>query len=247
MPDAVLDQPTTGSDNGQPPAQSPGWLAGLPADLRDNEAFKSHRTVGDFAKAHLATAEKAKSLEARLSNSIPRLSENATQEERDVYFNSLGRPEKAEGYEFAEDKANPETMLPWKKDFHELGLTKAQAKGLKDKWDARLNALVDKHNADIQKMNTEAESKLKAEWGDKYEANVQLAQRFWKKETDSELDKVFEGASQAQRLGVARFIFRMAAKTGEDTSLPGSGQRPSQSGPAALTYEKSNMPPARRR
>lgn len=246
MPEAAtLETTTEGTGTGNQPTQAPGWLAGLPADLRENEAFKAHKTVGDFAKVHLETAAKVKTLETKLQSSITKPGENATQEERDQYLNSLGRPEKPDQYEFeVKDDTEKAALQPWAKDFHELGLTKDQAKGLKSKWDARINAVVDQHNAKIQTMNTEAETKLKAEWGDKFTANVELAQRFWKKETDSELDKVFEGATSAQRLQMSRFIFKMAAKTGEDTSLPGSGQRGAAQ-TQGLAYPKSNMPKPR--
>ena len=69
MPEVVVDQPVVGSESvvpGDQHVQAPGWLAGLPADLRDNEAFKSYRTVGDFAKAHLDTAAKAKEYEGKI-------------------------------------------------------------------------------------------------------------------------------------------------------------------------------------
>src|ERR1700691_545729 len=79
------------------------WTASLPADLKDNKAFSSYKTIGDLAKDHLALADKVKEfdgLKAKLEDSIPKLPDDASDEERTIYFNALGRPEKAEEYEF---------------------------------------------------------------------------------------------------------------------------------------------------
>jgi hypothetical protein len=229
MTEAVNQPSGSETQTGNQHDQAPGWLAGLPADLRDNEAFKPYKTVGEFAKAHLETATKAKEYEGKLGNSIPKLGANATQEERDKFFNSLGRPESPDGYQLeGGDKEKEKLLDPWKKDFHDLGFTSDQAKGLKARFDARINQLVDAQKASVQAEINDASTKLKTEWGDKYDANVELVNRFWKKETDSEFDKAFTGESSANRFTMMRFLFKMAAKTGEDMSLPSGTQRGAQ-------------------
>lgn len=247
MATAVIDQPTTGSETtgntGNPQGNAPGWLAGLPADLRDNEAFKSHKTVGDFAKAHLEVATKAKEFEGKLANSIPKLGENATQEEREKYFMSLGRPEKPEGYELdGEDKNAKEWTGYWRNELFKIGVPKDQAKAISASFNAQIGKMVEAHNANIQQMNVEAENTLKTEWGDKYAANVELVKRLWKRDTDMELDAAFAGESSANRVAMMRYVFKLAAKTGEDMSAPGAAQRGTASATTGL-YPKSNMPP----
>lgn len=232
----------------QPAIESPGWLAGLPAELRDNEAFKSHRTVGDFAKSHLETAAKAKEYEGKLANSIPKLSETATPEERNQFFNSLGRPEKADGYEFVgEDKAAPEWTKAYKDAMHKIGVPKAMAKELSEFNNQMINQMVEQHNAKIQTQNAEATTILKTELGDKYDASVELVSRLWKQwgKTEVEFDKAFATESSANRVTMMRFLLNVAAKTGEDSSLRGNTQR--QSAPAKSGYDMSkfNLPPAK--
>jgi hypothetical protein len=229
---------------GDQQTESLGWRAGLPDDLKTNEAFTSFKTVGDFAKSHLETAQKLKDVEGKLGTSIAKLGENATQEERDSFYNSLGRPEKPEGYELEGGDKDKEAILnPWKQDFHELGLTAAQAKGLKAKWDGRISQLVEQHKANTAREIAEASTKLKSELGDKYDASVELASRLWKKETDTEFEKVFDGESSANRFTMIRFLLKMAAKTGEDTSPAASGFRGVKV--PDNPYPNSKMPPAR--
>jgi hypothetical protein len=251
MPEAVVDQPVLGSDatvvTGNQGSNSPGWLAGLPSDLRDNEAFKAHKTVGDFAKAHLDVAAKAKEYEGKLANSIPKLGENATQEERDRFYNSLGRPEKPEGYELDPEKKNaPEWNKYWEDALFQEGVSKQTAQGLQKRLNAQMTQMVEQHNAKILAENTKAAETLKTELGDKYDASVALVSRLWKQwgKTEVEFDKAFSTETSANRVTMMRFLLNVAAKTGEDSSLRAGGQRASTATPG---YDLSvfKLPPAR--
>jgi hypothetical protein len=231
----------------QPAADSLGWRAGLPDDLKGNEAFVPYKTVGDFAKAHLETATKAKEYEGKLKNSIPRLSENATPEEREKFYNSLGRPEKPDGYELdGEDKNAPEWTGYWRNELHKIGVPKDQAKAISAAFNNQIRSMVEKHNAGIQQEISDASAKLKSELGDKYDASVELASRLWKKETDTDFDKAFTGETSANRFTMIRFLLKMAAKTGEDSSLRGGTQRSASQPPFFINYDKSPEPPQRK-
>jgi hypothetical protein len=233
----VVEQPTT---------ESLGWRAGLPDDLKTNEAFVPYKTVGEFAKAHLATATKAKELEGKLGNSIPKLSENATPEEREQFFNSLGRPEKPEGYELdGEDKNAKEWTGYWRNEMHKIGVPKDQAKAISVAFNKQINGMVEAHNAKIQAEISETSTKLKTELGDKYDASVELASRLWKRDTDVDLDKAFPAETSAGRTAVIRYILKMAAKTGEDSSLRGAQPRKPNVPGTFINYDKSPAPPSR--
>lgn len=225
--------------------ESLGWRAGLPDDLKGHEAFTPYKTVGDFGKAHIETSQKLKDAEGKLGNSIPRLSENATPEERDKFFASLGRPEKPDGYEFVgEDKAAPEWTSAYKNAMHKMGVPKSMAKELSEFNSNMIDQMVTAHNAKVQADNATAEAGLKTEWGDKYTSNVELVSRLWKKEMDADLDKAFAGESSANRVSMMRFLFKIAAKTGEDNSQRGSAQRSAEQA-AFINYDKSPTPPRR--
>jgi hypothetical protein len=249
--EVVVNQPVAGSETtgntGNQQTQTPGWLAGLPSDLRDNEAFKPYRTVGDFAKAHLETANKAKEYEGKLANSIPKLGENATPEERDKFYTSLGRPDKPEGYELDPEKKNaPEWNKYWEDTLFSEGIPKKTAQALQGKLNAQLTSMVEAHNAKILAENTKAAETLKTELGDKYDASVVLVSRLWKQwgKTEVEFDKAFAAESSANRTTMMRFLLNVAAKTGEDSSLRGSGQR-AETPKAGYDLSKFNLPPAR--
>jgi len=224
--------------------ESLGWRAGLPDDLKQNDAFKPFKTVGDFAKSHLETATKLTEAEAKLKDFIPRLPDNATDEERQVYFNELGRPEDAKDYEFdGEDKNAPEWTSFWKGQFHALGLTKSQGKALSAQWNGQLQKMVEAYNTARKNEVAAAETKLRTELGDKFDANVELAKRVYKKHIGGEFDADFANGSAGTRFQTMRLILKLAALTGEDRSPQASAGRAGGKDRPLINYDKSPAPP----
>ena len=224
--------------------ESLGWRAGLPDDLKQNEAFKSFKTVGEFGKDYLAVKTKATDLEKKIGDYVPKLPDNATDDDRNVYFDALGRPKTASEYEFeGEDKNAPEWTSHWKQQFHSLGLTKTQAKTLSTAWNKQMQAMVDAHNASIKNEMTAAETKLRSELGDKYDTNVELAKRMWTKYGEGEFDKAFANGNSAYRSTTIRMLLKFASLTGEDRSPQAGMSQGGGNKPAFIEYDKSPAPP----
>lgn len=225
--------------------ESLGWRAGLPDDLKQNDTFKSFKTVGDFAKSHLETMAKLTDVEKKLEDYVPKLPDDATDEEKALYYEALGRPEKPDQYEFeGEDKNAPEWTNLWKGTFHSLGLTKDQAKKLSGAFNTQIQAMVKAHNEGLQKEMKDAEQKLRSEMGDKYDTNVELAKRMTTKHLGTEFDKTFENIPAEARFGVVRLLLKVAALTGEDRSPQGvNGGRVNGGTSTFINYDKSPAPP----
>ena len=238
MPEAVLETP-------QSTPESLGWRAGLPDDLKQNEAFTGFKTVGEFGKHYLEVSKKATELEGKLADYVPKLPDDATDEERQLYYDALGRPEQSSEYEFdGEDKNAPEWTNYWKEQFHSMGLTKAQAKHLSSQWNQQMQKMVEAHNASIKSEMEKAEQKLRSEMGDKYDANVELAKRMTQKHLGTEFDKVFANESAEAKFNTIRLLLKVAALTGEDRSpVGGQSQTPKQV--SFIAYDKSPAPPRR--
>ena len=244
MPEAaVVEQPTQQSTQ-QPTQESLGWRAGLPDTLKTNADLAAFKTVGDFAQHAIETQGKVKELETKLADAIPKLPDDASEEDKATYYEALGRPKAASEYEFdGEDKNAPEWTSFWKDQFHGLGLTKAQAKQLSGQFNGQIQKLVDAHNATIKAEMTKAEGELKAKYGDKYDTNVELAKRMWQKHGKSEFDKVFADGTNANRYTMIDFLLSMAALTGEDTSpQAGLSQSSKDSSPEAAWINMYNNP-----
>lgn len=227
MPEATtLDATQTANASANTTSTEPtslGWRAGLPDPLKTNPDLATFKTVGDFATHALEVQGKVKDLETKLSESIPKLPDNATDEDRATYYDALGRPKQASEYEFdGEDKNAPEWTNHWKGEFHKLGLTKPQAKQLSTSFNAQIQSMVKAHNDALAADGARIESEIKSQWGDKYDTNVELAKRMWSKHGEGDFDKAFANAPPAIRSANIKMLVKFASLTGEDTS-PQSG------------------------
>src|SRR5208337_2241024 len=205
-----------------PDTISLGWRAGLPDDLKQNTDLVNYKTVGDFTKEALSWKGKVGELEGKLSDSIPKLPDDATDEDRNTYYDALGRPKTADDYVLeGEDKNAPEFNTEVRKVMHSTGQTPQQALSLNRWWNKFFGDMV-KAQKDLNdaEMNTAAQ-KFKSEMGDKYEANVELAQRLAKNKVGDSFDSRFSKLDANGKQMVIELTLKYAALTGEDTSPQG--------------------------
>jgi len=163
-----------------PGNNQPTWMAQLPDDLKNHEVLTRFETIGDLGRNFI-------DLRGKTENAIQKLGENATDEEKATFWNSIGRPESPEGYEFEKIQLpegipyDEEGELAFRKFAHEIGMTSQQAAGL-HKWYA--DRLIAAHT-ELEKASKAIEEKAiedhKKEWGAEYEANKVLAQRGYEK------------------------------------------------------------------
>jgi hypothetical protein len=139
-----------------------------------------------------ALAKSARESEKLLGSMVKLPGKDATPEEREAFLNKLGRPEKADGYQFTVPKDLPEA-LPYDGErakvfagkAHELGLTKEQAAGLHDWFMAdSVNAfkgMGEANTAAMQQKGVDETAKLVKEWGpldgDTARANFEIADK----------------------------------------------------------------------
>lgn len=231
-------------------------LAQLPADLQSNEALTGFNTAGDIAKAYIDTKGKATEFEGKVkeyegkitdlqANSIPKLSADATDEQKAAYYKAVGRPDKPEAYELTGPDGKPmDTKISkWARDvFFKNGVSAEVAKGINAEWNAYMGGIVKAEVESREKERGEAEKTLKAELGDKYDASVELVKRVWKKHSTSEFDAFVNETKIGNDPRLIRFMINIAKLTGEDTSPAGSpkGEKGDKSG---IVYDKSPAPP----
>ena len=111
-----------------PPAQSaaelPKYFSQFSPEKRESEDYgkyiKDKATLGDLADAYIDLAKRAE-------RQIEVPGADATPEQKAAFLNRLGVPQKAEEYDCFE---NEESKRLLSGQFHKLGLTKGQAKGV---------------------------------------------------------------------------------------------------------------------
>lgn len=175
------------------------WLAQLPEDLRGNEAFTSHATIGDFAKAHLDKVSeldgkvkesdgRVADLTKRLENAVTIPGDSATDEERKTFYSKLGVPEKPEDYELDQADIEAEADRMFRQVMLNSRIPKREAKGIHKAFvdmitqgkAAQAKAQADRETAEKAALD-QAVNSLKDTWkGDVYKVNSELAKRAYK-------------------------------------------------------------------
>jgi hypothetical protein len=204
-----------------------GWKAQLPDDLKNNEAFTGFEKIGDFAKDYLKVKGNVTELEGKLGKSIPKLSDNASEEERAAYFNALGRPETVDKYELTKPEI-PEGM-PYSEEFekgfkttaHTFGLTQTQVKGL---FDWYMNGAIEAFKIDAnarQKAFDDGMEALKKEHGDKYPEYVKTVDRAVQKFGGDEFKKFMDDSGLGNNPVIVKTFYNIGKAISEDTLAGG--------------------------
>lgn len=218
---------TPASGGGQPDGgnAAPAWIAQLPDDLKGEKSFTGFKTIGDFATDYLT---KGKEIDSLKGNSIPKLPENATDEQKKAYFKAIGVPEKPTEYEFPKtDGADHDPrMIEWaQKTFHDAHLSKEQGALIGKAWNGFMAEMVKAQTDADTKGRQEAEATLKKELGDKYAETVELTARLLKETATPEELKFLQDSKLGNHPALVRLIAKLAAKTGEDSTSRGTPAR----------------------
>jgi hypothetical protein len=168
--------------------QTPEWVGALPEDLRTPELLPT------LNKFRLADGEKPISMPASVVKSyieaqkkigqkgvlIP--GENATDEDRNVFFKALGRPDKPEDYGFKKPENlptgvsyNEDRVNKFAKVFHELGVSKTTAQKLLDTYNNDIIEEVANQQKMVDEFKANSVKELKKEWGSNFEKNISKA------------------------------------------------------------------------
>ena len=110
----------------------------------------------------------------RAGRTITLLGDDASPEERDAYFNKLGRPESAAQYslELPEGVTDDTRLNMMRNKAHELGISDAQFSGLAEADAAYLSATVQGISDKAVISAADAEAQLRTEWGAAFDLKV---------------------------------------------------------------------------
>lgn len=160
---------------GTPPAAPPqNWRASLPDDLRDHAAIKDLADIPALVKSHI----NAQSVISSRGITVP-TKPDAPPEEFAKVYDALGRPKEATGYVFAEIKDRPYTdadkqfQSSFAQVAHKAGISQKGMDEIAGWW----NGMQGQLESNSAKVLTEATAQLKTDWGDKFDANMDGANR----------------------------------------------------------------------
>lgn len=173
-----------------PVAASVGWKSTVNTDLRNSPLLQKFEDTPEGLNKALESHLNLEKLLGHEKVPIPKDVNDVEGWNR--FSKAMGIPDKAEGYGLPDAKL-PESMKGMTIDknkfaeiAHSFKCTPAQAKGL---WETYQREHVESYNRAVeahQKKITETVNTLKGQWGDAYQANVELGQMVINKFSDDQ-------------------------------------------------------------
>lgn len=256
---AVAD--ATAANTGTTAATAPAWATGLETGDLEYIGSKGYKELAPL----ISDARHADKLKGELgdlkSKALIPPGPEAKPEELDAFYGKLGRPEKADGYEFKLPEGLPETFpydgesaKAYKAWAHAAGLTPRQAQGLHDDFvKEQANQFTAFTAAQTAKIEAAHSELTKPDvWGEKgsprYVENTQFADRFIARE--GLLDELKAGGALSPENEVlmpklAQTMARLGKQLyGEDQFVPGGNtptNNPYADGPTNNRTEQMRM------
>lgn len=231
------DSPAPGSVPGTSPGRESGpaetaspWRESLAEDLRAHPALGGFDSLDALAREHVHLQK----LIGRKGIIPP--GEDAGDDERDRFYAALGRPEQASDYDLSELERPDD--LPWNEDFearmlermHSAGLTNEQARALVEGFAAEQGELWQGMQADQTRSFEESLAALRTEWGNGFDARLDLANRafaaaFGNRVDDARRMRLADGSYLGDHPDMVRAFAEMGELLGEAEFVgPASGQ-----------------------
>ncbi len=226
---------SAGSDaGGQPGGAGQGAGAGgaplafaetLPEAIRNEAAFRDIRDLPSLATSYL-NAQKLLGVPADQIVRLPGQDDTAGW---DQVYAKLGRPEKADGYKFADVKLPDglkvdDTLKTGYMDAaHKAGLSTRQANSLYEWWNGAMASGFTAQQGQTAQGLAQAEAALKTEWGAAFDQNVQLAKDAINHYGGEKLKAELDANGMANSPELARVMAKIGANLREDGALTGRG------------------------
>jgi hypothetical protein len=213
-----------GTGAGEPPPVS--WDASLDPNYRTLVQAKGWKSPADVLRDY-------SQLEGTLGqNKVAVPGKDAKPEDWDGVYNALGRPESPDKYDLGDFK--PPEGLPWDgeaqkamlAEMHAAGLNSTQAQRLLKKYGEMQGGSYQAMQGNAAAFVEQATQQLRKDWGNAYDANLELANRAVKRAFGDELDSVkqlrmADGTFMLDNPAIAKAFARVGGAWSEDSDLPG--------------------------
>lgn len=204
------DKAEGNSGNQDAGTQAPAWTQQLPKELRDNADFMKQmvkfNTIGDLGRSY-------SELESKIGKTIIQPGEDASEEDIAAFYSKLGKPDNVEGYGLTEEKHKAFIEAAYKNN-----LTVKQAQALYADLEATANNAINQAKANLQAQAKATTEALKQEYGNHYNAKIQMLQRG----VNEYGGKALGEKLQATGLIADPDVVRMFIKLGEQASEAGT-------------------------
>lgn len=211
--------------------QTLGWRTELPSAMREREEFKGYATKNDLWQGHLDTVAKMRELEAKLANTVPKLDENASEQERAEYRKALGIPDSPDKYTLDLEGDDSDEMSQWfKQTAYDLGMTQTMVQQLSAGFNSFAAKAIKAEQERVQLAHDHALSELRSKWGDEATVNAELIRMGYRFFTNnpgfdallnSEVDVGGRKVRVGDHPGMVDLILQIGKKVSPDNTVQG--------------------------
>ncbi len=245
-------QNTNDGAGGAAGGQQTSGLTQIPENLRGHEAFAGYKAMSDLWQGHIDLSTKAKDLESRLANSIPKLAENATEEQKAMYRAAMGIPSKAEEYDIpVQEGDSGELANAFRQFAFDAGMPKDMAKKTAEWWNGFIGNVQKASDEFKQREHDVGMENLKKRWGADYDKNAEIVKRAFTALKGTEnlddllLMQIGGTPDKPILLGnhplMMSVFYEIGKKVTPDTMIPGRPQQGTIK--EGIIYDKSPAPP----
>lgn len=228
-----------------PGADKP-WLSHLPEDIRGDSSFSTVKAKDANEALAIIGRMHVNSQKLLGQPKLPKPQENWTPEQWKDFNRQIGVPDSPEKYaipefKFADGIKLDEAKLDgWKKAFHENGILPKQADAIMKKFFEEVNTDYTGRTQQSEQQSEQQKaaniSALKGEFGDQYEAKIDIARTALRNFGDEALLDTVEKTGLANDPAFAKFLIKIGEQTLEDRA-GGSGPGSMGRGPGAALQE----------
>jgi len=211
---------TPGTGTGQASGQGgtpPSWRDGLPDALRGHDALKGFENVEKLAQRYVDVHDK-----------VPQV------------------PASPDKYALDGIKASDAVLKSYREMAHKAGMTEAQAKAGFEYWaglaQSQRQVAQQAAEAAAKTASEAAETKLKADWGANYEANMAKAKETLKRFGGDEFIQFLDTSNLGNNPTMARFLLEVRKVMSEDVFVPNPGNQPNKGPVDALGHRRLDFP-----
>jgi hypothetical protein len=219
---------------------SEDWRSAIPEDIQNEPSLADIKDVASLAKGYVHAQHMIGSDKV----AIP--SREADQEELDAFYNKLGRPETAGGYEsptenMPEIDLNPELQSAFFDEAHRLGLTSQQAAGLV-RWQAQTSHGQMEMSAQNSEIAMEqAQESMRQEFGKAYTEKMEMAKNAAIEFGGEDLMALLDSSGLGNEPAIIRAFANIGKAISNDEIIGGGGRQGFMMSPAEAKTQIANM------
>lgn len=219
---AAADAAAAANSGGEPTGDHPGggggqdFLQSLPEQHRADPLFQNFSGPDGLNKLLNSYREQRRTISSR---SMADMEPPGDEQGRKAVLQKLGvvAPETPDGYDLG-DEAKDRAAL-----YHRAGLTKAQAKALAEAEASAASEAETQRQTRIDQRKSDAAEALRREWGEAFEANMDLAKRAYEHFLPDEERQILDVTGLAAMPGLTRFLASAGRALKEGTMHTGTG------------------------